>query len=73
VPHLLRALVSQRRVLPTSYRTATVATLLWKVYRLAGNPSADGHARGWVLQIEAGLEKWLLLQSAGACCATLQT
>ena len=50
----------------------TVATLRWKLYRLAGNPSADGHARGWVRRIKADLEKWTLFQSARVCCATLR-
>ena len=59
----------KRRVLPESYRTATVATLRWKVYRLAGK--LVRHARGWVLQIKADLEKWLLLQSARLACAGL--
>jgi hypothetical protein len=61
----------KRRVLPASYGTMTVATLRWKVYRLAGK--LVRHARGWILQVKADLEKWLLLQSARACCATLRT
>jgi hypothetical protein len=61
----------KRQVLPASYRTATVATLRWKLYRMAGKLVC--HARGWVLQIMADLEKWRLLQSARACCATLRT
>ena len=61
----------KRQVLPASYRRATVATLRWKVYRLAGK--LVRHARGWMLQIKADLEKWSLLQSARVCCATLQT
>jgi hypothetical protein len=61
----------KRRVLPPSYRGVTVATLRWKVYRLAGK--LVRHARGWVLQVRADLEKWLLLQSARLCCATLRT
>ena len=61
----------KRRVLPAGYRTATVATLRWKVYRLAGK--LVRHARGWMLQIKADLEKWRLLQSARVCCATLWT
>ena len=61
--------VLKRRVLPAPYRTVTVATLRWKVYRLAGK--LVRHARGWMLQIKADLEKWLLLQSARVCCATL--
>jgi hypothetical protein len=61
----------KRRVLRAGYRTATVATLRWKVYRLAGK--LVRHARGWRLQIKADLEKWSLLQSARVCCATLRT
>ena len=61
----------KRQVLPAAYRTATVATLRWKVYRLAGK--LVRHARGWMLQIKADLEKWSLLQSARVCCATLRT
>ena len=61
----------KRRVLPAGYRTSTVATLRWKVYRLAGK--LVRHARGWMLQIKADLEKWSLLQSARVRCATLRT
>jgi|SRR5271157_1380457 len=60
-----------RQVLPASYRTATVATLRWKLYRLAGK--LVRHARGGMLQIKADLEKWSLLQSARVCWATLRT
>ncbi len=60
----------KRRVLPEPYRTATVATLRWKLYRLAGK--LVRHARGWMLQIKADMDKWLLLQSARVCCATLR-
>jgi hypothetical protein len=61
----------KRRVLPASYRTATVATLRWKVYRLAGK--LVRHARGLILQIKADTEKWLLLRAARVQCALLQT
>jgi hypothetical protein len=61
----------KRRVLPPYYRTATVATLRWKLYRLAGK--LVRHARGWMLQIKADAEKWLALQSARLCCATLRS
>src|SRR5579863_8007359 len=47
----------KRRVLPESYRTVTVATLRWKVYRLAGK--LVRHARRVVLQVKADGEKWL--------------
>jgi hypothetical protein len=61
----------KRQVLPASYRTVTLATLRWKVYRLAGK--LVRHARGLILQIQADTEKWLLLQSARVQCALLRT
>jgi hypothetical protein len=61
----------KRRVLPESYRTATLATLRWKVYRLAGK--LVRHARELILQIKADTEKWLLLQAARVQCALLRT
>ena len=60
----------KRQVLPAGYRTATVATLRWKVYRLAGK--LVRHARAWMLQIKADLEKWSMLQAARVACATLR-
>jgi hypothetical protein len=60
----------KRQVLPESYRTATLATLRWKVYRLAGK--LVRHARRLILQIKADTEKWLLLQSARLQCALLR-
>ena len=65
------AQVLKRRVLPESYRTATVATLRWKLYRLAAK--LVRHARRWVLRIKADLEKCELLQSARLGCARLQS
>jgi hypothetical protein len=61
----------KRRVLPAAYGTATLATLRWKVYRLAGK--LVRHARGLILQIKADTEKWLRLQSARVQCALLRT
>ena len=61
----------KRRVLPESYRTVTLATLRWKVYRLAGK--LVRHARGLILQIKVDTEKWLLIQSARRRCAYLRT
>jgi len=61
----------KRRVLPEAYRTVTLATLRWKVYRLAGK--LVRHARGLILQIKADTEKWWLLQSARRRCAYLRT
>src|SRR6266568_3491899 len=65
------AQVLKRRVLPKSYGTATVATLRWKLYRLAAK--LVRHARCWMLRVKADLEKLELLQSARLCCARLQT
>jgi len=65
------AQVLKRRVLPESYGTATVATLRWKVYRLAGK--LVRHARCWVLRIQADWEKLRMLHAARLCCATLGT
>jgi len=61
----------KREALPEGYRTATVATLRWKLYRLAGKLVRQ--ARLWVLQIKADLEKWRLLGSARLCCAELES
>jgi len=61
----------KQRVLPAAYGPATLATLRWKVYRLAGK--LVRHARGLILQIKADTEKWLLLQSARVQCALLRT
>ncbi len=58
------------QVLPESYRTVTVATLRWKLYRVAGK--LVRHARCWLLRIKADLEKWRLFQSARVCCARLR-
>ena len=63
--------VLKREVLPESYRTTTVATLRWKLYRLAGK--LVRHARCWMLQIKADTENWLLLQAARLHCALLWT
>jgi hypothetical protein len=61
----------KRQVLPESYRTATLATLRWKVYRLAGK--LVRYARGLILQVKVDAEKWLLLQAARLQCAWLRT
>ena len=50
---------------------ASVATLRWKLYRLAAK--LVRHARGWVLRIKADLEKFELLQAARLCCASLRS
>jgi hypothetical protein len=65
------AQVLTRRVLPASYGTATVATLRWKLYRLAGK--LVRHARCWVLRVKADLEKLAFIQSARLRCARLAT
>ncbi len=59
----------KRRALLAGYRTATVATLRWKVYRLAGK--LVRHARTWVLQIKTDLERWCRFESARNGCAAL--
>ncbi len=59
----------KRWVSPSSYRTATVATLRRKVHRLAGKWVRP--ARGGRLPIKAALEKWHWWPSARAWCATL--
>ncbi len=61
----------KQHVLPQAYRMATVATLRWKLYRLAGK--LVRHARQWILQIQADAEKWLLLETVRLRCATLRT
>jgi Transposase DDE domain group 1 len=61
----------KRQVLPESYRQVTVATLRWKLYRLAGK--LVRHARAWILQVKADTEKWLLVESARRRCAALAT
>ena len=61
----------KRQVLPEPYRTATLATLRWKLYRVAGK--LVRHARRWTLQVKAEVEKWRLLQSARRRCAALAT
>lgn len=63
------AQVLKRRVLPPSYATATLATLRWKVYRLAGK--LVRHARGWVLRLKTDWEKLELLHTARLCGARL--
>ncbi len=57
----------KRQVLPESYRTATVATLPWKLYRLVAK--LVRHARDRGLQIKADLEKWQLLAWGRLACA----
>jgi len=61
----------KRQVLPESYRRVTVATLRWKMYRIAGK--LVRHARAWVLQVKVGAEQWRLLESARRRCAALAT
>lgn len=59
----------KRRVLSASYRTATVATLRWNAYRLAGK--LVRHTRRLILRIKADWGKWRLLESARLACAAL--
>jgi hypothetical protein len=61
----------KRQVLPEAYRRATVSTLRWKVYQVAGK--LVRHARAWILQVKVDAEKWRLLEAARRRCAALAT
>jgi len=63
------SLVLKAKLLPEAYRHATVATLRWKLYRLAGK--LVRHAGAWVLQIRTEGEKLALLQAARQRCYAL--
>lgn len=65
------AQVLKKRVLPAGYAWATLATLRWKLYRLAGK--LVRHGRCWVLRVKADLEKLEFIQSARLRCARLAT
>jgi hypothetical protein len=65
------AQVLKKRVLPAGYGSATLATLRWKLYRLAGK--LVRHGRSWVLRVKADLEKLEFIQSARLGCARLAT
>lgn len=60
------SLVLKAQLLPTEYRHASVATLRWKLYRLAGK--LVRHARAWVLKIKTDWEKLALLLAVRRKC-----
>ncbi len=59
----------KREVLNPCYGQATIATLRWQFYRLAGK--LVRHARQWVLQVKTDGEKLALLMEARHRCAAL--
>jgi len=63
------SLVLKAKLLPPEYRQVSVATLRWKVYRLAGK--LVRHARVWVLKVCTEGEKLALLQAARQKCYQL--
>jgi Transposase DDE domain group 1 len=63
------SLVLKAKLLPPEYRQVSVATLRWKVYRLAGK--LVRHARVWVLKVCTEGEKLALLQGARQKCYEL--
>ena len=63
------SLVLKAKLLPPEYRQVSVATLRWKLYRLAGK--LVRHARVWVLQVRAEGEKLGLLAAARQQCYEL--
>ena len=65
------SLVLKAKLLPPEYRQVSVATLRWKLYRLAGK--LVRHARVWVLQVRTEGEKLALLQAARRKCYELST
>jgi hypothetical protein len=62
-------LVLKEKLLPREYRQVSVATLRWKLYRLAGK--LVRHARVWVLKVRTEGEKLALLQAARQKCYEL--
>jgi hypothetical protein len=63
------SLVLKAKLLPPEYRQVSVATLRWKLYRLAGK--LVRHARVWVLKVCTEGEKLGLLQAARQKCYEL--
>jgi len=62
-------LILKAQLLPEEYRHVRVATLRWKLYRLAGK--LVRHARGWVLKVRTESEKLALLAGAREKCFAL--
>lgn len=60
------SVVLKAQLLPTEYRRASVATLRWKLYRLAGKLVC--HAGAWVLKIKTEGEKLALLVAVRQRC-----
>jgi len=63
------SLMLKAKLLPPEYRHSSVATLRWKLYRLAGK--LVRHARVWVLKVRTEGEKLALLQAARQRCYEL--
>jgi hypothetical protein len=59
-------LVLKAQLLPAEYRHASVATLRWKLYRLAGK--LVRHSRAWVLKVKTESEKLALLIAVRQRC-----
>jgi hypothetical protein len=60
------SLVLKAQLLPAEYRHASVATLRWKLYRLAGK--LVSHAGAWVLKIKTEGAKLALLNAVRQRC-----
>jgi hypothetical protein len=58
--------VLKAEVLPEEYRTSTVATLRWKIYRLAGK--LVRHGRRYALKVKTDAEKFAMLTLARERC-----
>ena len=63
------SLVLKASLLPPEYRHSSVATLRWKLYRVAGK--LVRHARAWVLKVRTEGEKLALLEAARQRCYEL--
>jgi hypothetical protein len=59
-------LILKAQLLPAEYRHTTVATLRWKLYRLAGK--LVRHAGSWVLKVRTESEKLALLVAVRERC-----
>lgn len=59
-------LILKAQLLPAEYRHTTVATLRWKLYRLAGK--LVRHAGSWVLKVRTESEKLALLAAVREKC-----
>ena len=59
----------KHKVLPQEYNRSKVATLRWKIYRLAGK--LVRHGRQWILKVKADKEKMAALLEARENCLKL--